>query len=111
MQEWFSRKEIITVVLSIGVGIIIRVIYDFVVKPILKKKAQVVSEKQLKHLIKNASDSPADFTLLLKIISHTENDLFTIYHSKLKRFEKSNLSQQEESDFKDLLKELKKLTK
>ncbi|MGL5955028.1 MAG: hypothetical protein ACRC0X_00255 [Brevinema sp.] len=107
----FSRNEIITVIVSISVGIIIRVIYDFVVKPILKKKEQTVSEKQLKRLIKNAMDSPEDFSLLLQILSHSGNELLRSYYPKLKSFDHKNLPESQKNDLNDLLKDLKKLTK
>ncbi len=102
---------ILTVVVSIIVGVVIRVVYDFVVKPRLKKSKQNLTDKQLKHLIKSSSENAEDFDKLLKFLQSSDNILYKDYYNKLLLYNKADLDEQQKSDFEDILKHLKKSIK
>ncbi len=106
--EILNNNEIIAVAGTVVVGLIIRFLYDFWVKPMFKKSKTHLSPKQLKQLIKNSSESTDDFHLLLKYLSSCENSVQKSYYSKLKHFDKPNLSEEEVDHFEDTLKDLKK---
>ncbi len=119
VEEILQNIEILTVIGTIFIGIIIRFVYDFWVKPFFKKKKSQLSHKQLKQLVKNSLESIDDFHLLLDYLSSCENTVLKSYHPRLKHFDKKcffkdhdeDLSEkelQELETFEEILKDLKK---
>ncbi len=92
-------------------GVIIRVVYDFAVKPKLKKDKQELTAKQLKSLIKNASENKDDFDSLMKFLQSSRNIIYKDYYQKLLPYSRDDLNEKQKEDFKDALKGLKKSIK
>ncbi len=106
-----NKQQIIAVAVSIAAGVIIRVIYDFAVKPRLKKKKLQITSKQLKALIKNSEESSADLKILLDYLESSDNPLLNKYCRELKPYLKKDLNEEEYESLSEKLKELKKLSK
>lgn len=105
-----NSRKFYTIIVITTLGIIIRLVYVFLIKPIFKKNI-VFSSKQLKHLIKNAQSSREDLKLLLKFLLNQDNTLLKDFYHKLKDFDKKELSEKENSILEGLLKEINKLSK
>lgn len=96
------------IITSVCIGVVIRIVYDFVIKPKLKKEESHLKTKHIKTLLKNAKNSPEDLRDLLKCMKDDKDIVHKLYYEKLKEFDKNSWDKAEIKQIQHLLKEIKK---
>lgn len=112
-------KEFWAVIVAIAVGITIRFMYDFIVKPMLLKKPPLEKQpsflsasgknkdKTLKKLLK-ATENSAALGVFITALEASSKPHHQEYASLLKPYNKKDLHQDEQMQLEELLKNLKK---